>query len=505
MTAQQTFDYVPDESEKTPEKSPSQSTGNRPPPPESVTITALAVIEIKKDNALSVFTAEKGLDPYLVELEARARAAIEGYDITTIAGQDGIRSVAYSLARSKKPLENMAAELKKESDALIDKVNAERNRGIKFIDDLQKELRRPLTEYEEKEKARISAHKQRLEVLAALTVFVEEPTSDAVRQRINNLADFNEVEWQEYTESAKAVRKTVEDHLADMLVKIKKAEDDASELARLRKEQAEREQKERDEKIAADAAAKAKAEAEEKARLEQEEKDRIAAAALKAEQDRLAAVEKKAADDAAAAARALKDAEELAEKQRLDREAEVKKEQDAAAERERVAKEKADKAEQDRKDAHVQAMFRMAETAKIPEQATSIVLMSKINSLAVLRERDWQEFEPEAAGIYKVGAANLKATLNKVTADEKAAEEKRRKEDDEKAAQAERDRAAAAQKVIDDATAKRAADTAHKSKINNEAKAAILKAGAILDADERAQAIVTAIAQGKIPHVTITY
>ena len=35
--------------------------------------------------------------------------------------------------------------------------------------------------------------------------------------------------------------------------------------------------------------------------------------------------------------------------------------------------------------------------------------------------------------------------------------------------------------------------------------AAIMKVAAILDAEERATAIVTAIAQGKIPHITIGY
>lgn len=423
MTTQSTFDYVPDESEKKHEKPIKPVGAHKPTAAESVKAhiaesdTALAVIEIKRDTALTVFTAEKGLDPYLAELEARARASIVGADETTIAGQDIIRSVAYSISKSKKPIENLAADLKKDAYALVDKVNLERDRGIKCLDDLQKELRRPLTEYEEKEKARIAAHKQRLEVLAALPVFVDEPTSEAVRQRINNLTDFNDIEWQEYTESAKSVRKTVEDQLADMLVKIKKAEDDSAELARLRKEQAEREQKERDEKIAADAAEAARKEAE---RIAAEEK---------------AAIEKKAAEERAAKQKVIDD--------------------QAAA----LAK-----AEQDKKDA--------AEAKRVADEKA---------------------------------AADAKALAEKVEADKKEAQAKAER-DKAAALKKQQDDAAAAQKVIDDAAAKRAADTAHKSKINNAAKDAIQ---AIMDnekfGDDLAVEIVKAIAQGTIPNVTITY
>ena len=77
--------------------------------------------------------------------------------------------------------------------------------------------------------------------------------------------------------------------------------------------------------------------------------------------------------------------------------------------------------------------------------------------------------------------------------------------DAEAAAQRERDKIAAEKKVEADALAKREADKEHRRKINGEAEAAIMKVAAILDAEERATAIVTAIAQGKIPHITIGY
>lgn len=492
MTTQSTFDYVPDEPVKKEEK---PKTEKKPHPdagdaaaliPESEheiippgTGTALVVVNIKKENALTAFTTENGLDPYLKELETRARAAIAGCEVSTIAGADTIRSVAYSLSKSKKPLENLADDLKKAANETIDKVNHERDRGINFITDLQKELRRPLTEYEEREKARIAAHKQRLEVLAALPVFVEEPTSEAVRQRINNLTDFNDIEWQEYTESAKAVRKTVEDQLADMLVKIKKAEDDAAELARLRAAEDERNRRldamyaeANTDNVAFDAAAKAKKDAEEEA-----ERQRVAR-------------------------------EEQVEKDRLAAEKKAKDEQDALQRQKDESDAKVAKAEEDRIAAHKQAIKTINDLGVVPDGTSSAAIQSRIDTLEVIYKRDWQEFHEEAADKFNVTRNNLvgdhtlavdKEAVEKAKADKKALDD---------ALKLAKDNEAAAKKVIDDATAKRNADTAHKAKINNAAVAAL--AGVIGAETQRlceefAKEVVIAIASGKIPNVTITY
>src|ERR1035437_1747966 len=366
MSAQNTFDYQPDESEKKAEKPIKPAGAHKPAAAESVKKqeiihpeTALAVIEIKRENALAVFTAEKGLDPFLAELETRARAAIDGYDITTIAGQDGIRSVAYSLSKSKKPLENLAADLKKDADALIDKVNAERNRGIKFIDDLQKEVRRPLTEYEEKEKVRINGHKQNLDALSVMVVFEGVPTAELVQGRINSLtANFKDLNWQEFTESAKAATEKVTATLADLLAKIVKADADAAELARFRAAEEQRMQKERDEKIAAEAAEAARKEAERLAAITArnlaEVAEKAAAAAQKVINDQAAALAKaeqakkdaaaKVIADKATADKALADAKYASElaattalkKAESDKAAALKKQKDDAAAAQKV-------------------------------------------------------------------------------------------------------------------------------------------------------------------------
>ncbi len=150
----------------------------------------------------------------------------------------------------------------------------------------------------------------------------------------------------------------------------------------------------------------------------------------------------------------------------------------------------------------------MAEMIKVPPDAAATVIQSRMDTLKVIYQRDWQEFASNAEEIFTVGSKNLtilhgervraeaerkriadKAALDKVLSDALA-------------------EAAAKQKIIDDATAKRNADTAHKAKINNEALAAlanVIGAETSQLSTEYAKSIVIAIAEGKIPHVTITY
>lgn len=354
MTSQNTFDYVappPEEKADTCPQHENAAPAADPAPAPAGGTTAVTVIEIKQENMLAAFTTEKGLDPYLEELARRARASIVGSDVTTIAGQDIIRSVAYSLAKSKKPLETMADALTQAAKATIWKVNEERDRGIAAIDELQTELRRPLTEYEAREKTRIKAHKDRLLEIAGLATFPAglPVTCEEIQARIDRLGSFKDVQWQEFTESARAAMENFTKTMTDMLENTKKAEAAAAELAQLRAAEAARLQKEHDDRIAREAAEKARIDAEMKAAIEKKQAEEAAAAVLKAETEakEKAEREKKEAEERAAAAaeKAKADAKAAEDKRLADlKAAEEKAEREKAAavqaEKDRVAAEK---------------------------------------------------------------------------------------------------------------------------------------------------------------------
>lgn len=183
-----------------------------------------------------------------------------------------------------------------------------------------------------------------------------------------------------------------------------------------------------------------------------------------------------------------------------------RKEQEAqAAELERLKAEEAERKRQEELKAAAEAARIVAEE-KAAAEARAVAEKEKA-------EKD--RIEAQRAAAEKAAAdarAAKEAAEAKAKADATAAEAKRvadlaaaaEKAEKEKAAAvaAEQKRAADARAAEEAATAKREADTAHRKKINGEALAAMVQAGLSNDA---AKIIITAIAKGSIPHVSIGY
>ena len=347
----------------------------------------IAVID-SHNLPLVAFSTKGGLDAVIDKIEADVKSVDR--DISTEAGRDNVRALAFKLAKSKKEIERMALSLTegwREQTALV---NEEKKRGVQRMQELQDEIRAPLTAYEESEKERVRHLEGEIGAMTALLNFFDSSTSSEVNLRLDLLKAgwTKEIVWAEFTARATAEHDRVLNGLAAKLVSTLQSEADAAELSRLKAEEAKRQQEAHDAKIAADA--------------------------------------KKAAEDKAAA-----DAAALAEKVEADRA--------AAAQREADEKARADKA-----------------------------------------------------------IADAAAAAVKAEEDKKAAEAA--------AAQRERDRIADEKRLEDEATRKREADKAHKAKINNESLASIKSLPAFAMFPEVGiKELITAIAQGKIPHVTIKY
>lgn len=208
-----------------------------------------------------------------------------------------------------------------------------------------------------------------------------------------------------------------------------------------------------------EAAAKREAEARELEQLRREKAEREAAAA---------AQKAKEEQEAAAAAEVARQA---AERDRLAREAEEKAKRDAAEAIEKAKQEQA-AAEQRAIDAENQRIKDAEATKKaIAEQQEA--------------SRRWQAEQEEQR---KEAAA-------------RAEEQARLRE--EQAREAERQRIAREQAAKDQADRERAADIAHRKKLNGEAVAALMKTAGLSEKD--AQAVVIAIYKEQVPHVAINY
>ena len=301
-----------------------------------------ALVTIEPVNALAVFTNTEKVDPIL----AAIRQIVSEFnpDVATAKGRKEIASMAHKVAQSKTYLDGIGKKLTDEYKEIPKKIDANRKRIRDELDALKDAVRKPLTEWEEAEKARVQGIRDRI---ASITLHTEPGATAhdmacAIR-RIEQIAiDASFGEFVAEAATAKDKTLSVLKSAHDAAVK---HEAEQAELARLREEAAKREQEDRDRRIAEAAAEKARRDAEdaaarERAEVERKAKEERAAAerrelelklaAEKAERERIESIER-AEREKLAAVEAERKKQEDAERARLTEEARVKAENERRA------------------------------------------------------------------------------------------------------------------------------------------------------------------------------
>ena len=216
------------------------------------------LIVVENLTPAQVFT-DKGADSIIDQIEKEARAA--PIDISTEAGRKECASIAYKIARSKTFLDDMGKDLVAEWKTKSSKVDAERRKIRDRLDVLKDEIRKPLTDFENTEKARIETHENQIATIQAFGTL----TSGSVHEINTNLEAISTImqrDWEEFGKRATEVADATRATLQSQLTARQKYEADQAELHRLRDEQAKREQAEREDRIRREAAEKAQRGAE---------------------------------------------------------------------------------------------------------------------------------------------------------------------------------------------------------------------------------------------------
>jgi len=224
----------------------------------------------EKVTALEVYQTENGLDPWI----AKIRKEVESFvpDVTTKKGRDAIASIAYKVAKSKTALDNLGKELVSELKELPKKIDAERARVRNELDALRDKVRKPLTDWELEEVARVDSHKTNIEGIKRATHDLDELESSVIKSRIEFIESIitDAVNFEEFELEATHAKENTLKQLKQSLLKREQYELEQAELAKLRAEAAAREQAEKEATLVKLAEERAKKEAEEKARKELE-------------------------------------------------------------------------------------------------------------------------------------------------------------------------------------------------------------------------------------------
>lgn len=233
-------------------------------------------------------------------------------DISTEANRKAIASIAYKVAKSKTFVDQQRKTLVASEKKRLATIDAEGARIWMILEGIQKEVRQPLTDWENAEKERVEGHQTGVADIYAMKPHMY-PTITALEEAITMLDGVDPSEFQEFQAPANVAKQQTLDILRDELEKRKKALADSADLERLRKESEARAQQDAIENAANAAreqadreriAAEKRAEESDRLRVEAElNAARRAEEAVEAERQRIAAQEKEATEAAEARAR----------------------------------------------------------------------------------------------------------------------------------------------------------------------------------------------------------
>lgn len=297
------------------------------------------LVKLEDIKAPVLFGSDDEVKAVIKRVEDAAKSFV--FDVSTAQGRSEAASIANKVARSKTFLDSIGKEFVsdlKEKAKIVD----QRRKTIRdTLDEIKAEVRKPLTEYEEKEKARVKAHSDALEELGQVINLVpiagsRESVEEIIKLRIDPLKNRD---FEENQETANSLLERINGVVDSRLNELDEIERQRLENERLKKEAAEREQKEREERIAREAAEKARKEADEQRRKEEEARLAAEQEKLDAERRELEAIKQAEADKKAALENAKK-AEEEAEKRRIEAIEEAKQKERARLKEEQEERER---------------------------------------------------------------------------------------------------------------------------------------------------------------------
>lgn len=319
---------------------------------------AVKIEEISEANAPALYVAG-GLQQFIDLVKGEVEGEVP--DLKTRKGRERIASLAAKVSKSKTAVEKPGRDYLRRLKEMPKVVEAELRDFVTKMDALRDETRRPLTEWEAAEDARIDRHNDRLNWLKTLTDDLGELSSLHIKGLIAEAEGMQlGAHWEEFEAEAANAKDKVLSTLRAALQKREQFEVEQAELARLRREAEERAEQDRI-RLAQEAAVEAErqrvaqeqqAAREAAARREQELLDQAAAQEREAENQRL---QLKLQAEQAERARIQAEADRVAAEQRMEQE------RQAAARRQEEAAEQARQEERRRADAAAAEILRQQE------------------------------------------------------------------------------------------------------------------------------------------------
>ncbi|PJB53605.1 MAG: hypothetical protein CO099_06145 [Bdellovibrio sp. CG_4_9_14_3_um_filter_39_7] len=224
------------------------------------------LIELDSATALTAFTQDGGLDPFVLEIKNMVESF--EHDLTTATGRKKTASLAAKVSKFKVYLDETGKSLTEDWKAKSKVVDQSRKKIRDELDALRDEARKPLTQWEQAEQARVDRIKTSINDIKNVDVY----GIDALKQRLEYVKslDISETYYLEYFAMAIGAQNSAIESLNATLKIEEERELQRLELEKLRAESEARAKSDREEALRKEGELRAQREAEEKIKAEQE-------------------------------------------------------------------------------------------------------------------------------------------------------------------------------------------------------------------------------------------
>lgn len=365
----------------------------------------IKIEEISEDNAPAIYVAG-GLQQFIDLVKGEVLGEVP--DLKTRKGRERIASLAAKVSKSKTAVEKPGRDYLRRLKEMPKVVEAELRDFVTKMDTLRDETRRPLTEWEAAEDARIDRHNDAIEHMKGLAAELGALDTEQLQARITELSAFQLGEaWEEFEAEAARAKEASMAALQSALAARQQYDAEQAELARLRRQAEQRAEQDRI-RMAQEAAVEQErqrvaqeqqAAREATARREQELIDQAAVqereaenqrlqlklqaeqaerAAAQAEADRLAAQQRTEHDRIAAEERHAREVEQA-------RQREIQRQQDEADElaRQAAAREADKEHRRSINQAALNAFIAGGMTAECAKQAITLIASRQIPAITI--------------------------------------------------------------------------------------------------------------------------
>jgi len=260
-----------------------------------------SVVVANNDALQGFYTDGKNLDTLYGIIEKKAKALVA--DPTTKEGASQIKSAAKQIASARIKIDNIGKEVVAALQELPKVINENRRAFREKMEALQEEVRRPVTEIEER--------RDKIVAIKDIHVNLAMADSETINAEIERLKamDLSDDTWKESAEDAVRTVEAEVNALNTMKAAAEKREEEARELEELRRKQEEADRIIREQKIREEAERKAREQAEARAAAERERLQRE-----KEDAERKAAEAERAAQEAREREEAARNSKEAIER-----------------------------------------------------------------------------------------------------------------------------------------------------------------------------------------------